>query len=137
MNLILPKLLDINVNLMFSIRKIAFESIKFDPTFLHQVKPQDPDLDGPKEEELIPDKLAKTDKPLEEAIRFLKPLQMLAAKNIFTHVTAYQVYSRKGKLLLMMQAVKRGHQLQPTAPAMHECIVRFLKTGKLRNFCRS
>ena len=40
-----------------------------------------------------------------------------------------------GKLLLMLQSVKRGHAVDPHHPEMHECIVRFLKTGKEINQC--
>ena len=37
------------------------------------------------------------DDPLEQAIKFLKPLQLLAADRIETHICAYEIYSRKGK----------------------------------------
>ncbi|XP_071786525.1 N-alpha-acetyltransferase 15, NatA auxiliary subunit-like [Asterias amurensis] len=84
----------------------------------------DPDLDGPKEEELVPDKLARVDKPLEQAIHFLKPLQTLAKNRIQTHLLAFEIYLRKDKLLLMLQAVKRGHSLEPTNAVLHECLVK-------------
>ena len=37
--------------------------------------------------------------PLEQSLRFLKPLQMHAAHRIQTHIYAYEIYSRKGKIL--------------------------------------
>ncbi|ESO94634.1 hypothetical protein LOTGIDRAFT_176715, partial [Lottia gigantea] len=89
-------------------------------------KSQDNDLDGPKEEELIPEELAKTDNPLECAIKFLKPLQLLNPNLIGTHVVAYEIYSRKGKLLLMLQSVKRGYQLNKDDPHFHVCFIKFL-----------
>ncbi|XP_050416023.1 N-alpha-acetyltransferase 15, NatA auxiliary subunit [Patella vulgata] len=98
-------------------------------------KSQDNDLDGPKEEELIPDELAKTDNPLEGAIKFLKPLQLLSPNLVQTHVVAYEIYSRKGKLLLMLQSIKRGYQIDKDDPQFHTCFIRFLlhvkKVGEL------
>jgi len=37
------------------------------------------------------------DNPLEQAIKFLKPLQVLATDRIDTHICAYEIYSRKGE----------------------------------------
>ncbi|XP_064608201.1 N-alpha-acetyltransferase 15, NatA auxiliary subunit-like [Liolophura sinensis] len=90
-----------------------------------KAKGQDGEMDGPKEEELIPDKLARVSDPLEQAIRFLRPLQLLASDIIDTHVQAYEIYSRKGKLLLMLQCIKRGHRVDPDNPAFHLCRLRF------------
>ena len=39
----------------------------------------------------------QTERPLDEAKRFLKPLQLLASDRIDTHVFAYEIYSRKGR----------------------------------------
>ena len=53
------------------------------------------------------------EKPLEEAIKFLKPLQTLASKRIETHNLAFEIYFRKGMwnmmsvLLLLSQFLKR------------------------------
>ncbi|KAJ8298173.1 hypothetical protein KUTeg_024704 [Tegillarca granosa] len=90
-------------------------------------KQQDGEMDGPKEEELVPDKLAKNEDPLEQAIKFLKPLQILDAKRIDTHIFAYEIYSRKGKLLLMLQSIKRGCELDRDNPKLHICMLRFLQ----------
>ena len=38
-----------------------------------------------------------------------------------------------GKLLLMLQALKRGHAIDPSNPHFHTCAVRFLKTGMYEN----
>jgi len=37
--------------------------------------------------------------PLEQSIKFLKPLQELASDNIETHLMAFEIYYRKGILL--------------------------------------
>ena len=55
------------------------------------------DLDGPKEVLLVPDKLCKTQHPLEEAIKFLIPLQNFAGQIITTHLLAFDIYFRLGK----------------------------------------
>ena len=49
----------------------------------------------PPPEELLPEKLASTSDPLQEAIRFLQPLQSFSYNRIDTHLLAYEIYSRK------------------------------------------
>ncbi|XP_052228174.1 N-alpha-acetyltransferase 15, NatA auxiliary subunit-like isoform X2 [Dreissena polymorpha] len=83
------------------------------------------DQDGPKEEELVPDKLVK--EPLEEAIKFLTPLQQLAPERIETHLYAYEIYYRKDKLLLMLQSLKRGCKVDKDNPQLHVLLLRFHK----------
>ncbi|KAK2492470.1 hypothetical protein MC885_014039 [Smutsia gigantea] len=46
-------------------------------------------------EELIPEKLERTENPLQEAIKFLIPLKNLVADNIDTHLLAFEIYFRK------------------------------------------
>lgn len=93
-------------------------------------KAQDGELDGPKEEELVPEKLARPDDPLEQSLKFLRPLQLHAAQRIHTHLVAYEIYSRKGKLLLMLQSLKRGCQVERNNPQLHVCLLRFLSLIK-------
>ena len=40
--------------------------------------------------------------PLEQAIKFLKPLQLLDPDRIDTHICAYEIYSRKGKDMALL-----------------------------------
>lgn len=70
-----------------------------------KTKATDGELDGPKEEELIPDKLARTEEPLEQAIKFLRPLQNLLPECVETHTVAYKIYSRKGSDFVMIVIV--------------------------------
>ncbi|KAK3784704.1 hypothetical protein RRG08_032159 [Elysia crispata] len=93
-------------------------------------KTTDGELDGPKEEELVPDKLARVEDPLEQAIYFLKPLQNLSANCVDVHVKAYEIYSRKGKLLLMLQSIKRGVAADRFDPHFHICLIHFLQYVK-------
>ncbi|CAL8264380.1 unnamed protein product [Lota lota] len=86
----------------------------------------DEEIGGPKEE-LIPDKLAKVESPLEEAVKFLIPLKTLVRNKIETHLLAFEIYFRKEKYLLMLQSVKRAVALDPWDPWLHQCLVRFFK----------
>lgn len=88
---------------------------------------QDGDPEAPQLDELIPDKLARPEDPLEKAIEFLRPLQMLGKDNIETHLMAFEIYSRRGKLLLMLQSLKRAHAIDANHPALHNCAIRFFK----------
>ncbi|XP_075872660.1 N-alpha-acetyltransferase 15, NatA auxiliary subunit-like [Nelusetta ayraudi] len=86
----------------------------------------DEEIGGPKEE-LIPDKLAKPDNPLEEAVKFLIPLKNLVRHKIETHLLAFEIYFRKEKYLLMLQSIKRALAIEPSNPWLHECLVRFFR----------
>lgn len=77
------------------------------------------------QDELIPDKLARVSDPLEQAIKFLIPLQKLCSQSVETHVLAYEIYSRKNKPLLMLQSVKRAYSIAPHNPLVHTMVVRF------------
>lgn len=90
-------------------------------------KNYDPELDGPAQEELKPEKLAKPENPLEDALVFLRTLQQFASNRIETHILAFRIFQRKGKLLLMLQSIKRAFAIEPNNPQLHECLVRFLK----------
>ncbi|XP_012255757.2 N-alpha-acetyltransferase 15, NatA auxiliary subunit [Athalia rosae] len=86
----------------------------------------DPDLEQPTLDELIPEKLERTEDPLEQAVKFLQPLQELASDRIETHLMAFEIYYRKGRTLLMLQSIKRAHNLDANNPDLHACLVRFL-----------
>ncbi|KAL1509166.1 hypothetical protein ABEB36_003946 [Hypothenemus hampei] len=90
----------------------------------------DVEADAPQLDELIPDKLARVDDPLDNAIKFLQPLQTLARDQIDTHLMAFEVYYRKRKILLMLQSIKRAHQVDASHPKLHSCFIRFLQEVK-------
>lgn len=52
--------------------------------------------DAKKDEDPKGEKLVKTDKPLEEAVRFLKPLQEFSPNVIETQLLAFDVHFRRG-----------------------------------------
>ncbi|KAM6923930.1 N-alpha-acetyltransferase 15, NatA auxiliary subunit-like [Xenentodon cancila] len=86
----------------------------------------DEEIGGPKEE-LIPEKLAKPENPLEEAVKFLIPLKNLVRNKLETHLLAFEIYFRKEKYLLMLQSIKRAVAIEPSDPWLHQCLVRFFK----------
>lgn len=83
------------------------------------------DPEAPILEDLIPEKLAFIEDPLEQAIKFLKPLQLLVSNNIETHLMAFEIYYRKNKLLLMLQSIKRALKVDSENSMLHTCIIRF------------
>ncbi|SPP89997.1 N-alpha-acetyltransferase 16, NatA auxiliary subunit [Drosophila guanche] len=89
---------------------------------------QETDPDAPQLDELVAEKLERTDEPLERAIDFLKPLQQLAKERIETHLLAFEVYYRKNKLLLMLQSIQRARVVNKAHPEIHSCIIRFMKS---------
>ena len=67
--------------------------------------PGEDELDAPQKDELVAEKLERPEKPLEEALKFLIPLQNLAHQDIETHFAAFAIYYRKGKFLYKADSV--------------------------------
>jgi len=89
-------------------------------------KKNEEELDSPAKDELIPEKLERPEDPLEEAAKFLAPLLSLANNNINTHLLAFEIYLRKGKVLLMLRSIKQGLNVEASNYQLHSCIARFL-----------
>ncbi|XP_043218185.1 N-alpha-acetyltransferase 15, NatA auxiliary subunit-like isoform X1 [Amphibalanus amphitrite] len=83
------------------------------------------DQEESKHDELQPDKLVQTQQPLEEAAKLLQPLLQLAQNNIETHLMAFEIYYRKGRILLMLRALKRALALAPDSARLAAQLVRF------------
>lgn len=92
-----------------------------------QQQNQDGDPEAPVLDELIPEKLERPEDPLSKAIDFLKPLQLLSSGLIETHLLTFEIYYRKNKLLIMLQALKRAYAIDSNNATLHGCIVRFIK----------
>merc|ERR1712071_705262 len=103
----------------------------------HQKRPhnqQEKEPDAPPVDDLLPQKLARVEDPLEQAIKFLQPLQEFGSKHMETHLLAFEVYLRKSKPLLMVQSVKRALKVDANHPELHSCLIRlfrFLQEGQL------
>nr|CDS34462.2 n alpha acetyltransferase 15 NatA auxiliary [Hymenolepis microstoma] len=91
-------------------------------------KNEDPENRPPEVEILQPRKLARPENALNEAVHFLQPLIELSGNRIETHCLAYEVFERKGKLLLMLRAIRRGLEVPGAEdhPWFNECLCRFL-----------
>lgn len=92
-----------------------------------QQQNQDGDPEAPVLDELIPEKLERPEDPLSKAIEFLKPLQLLSKGLIETHLLTFEIYYRKNKLLIMLQALKRAYVIDSNNATLHGCIIRFIK----------
>ena len=71
-------------------------------------------------EPLLPDKLARPEDPLAEALRFLKPLQLLAKERMETHLFAFEIHLRRNKIMLMLQSLKRAVSLDDSFSSVKE-----------------
>ncbi|XP_046912058.2 LOW QUALITY PROTEIN: N-alpha-acetyltransferase 15/16 [Dermatophagoides farinae] len=58
-----------------------------------------------------PIKLEKTEDPLQDAARFLNPVKIFGGELEEIHMLAFEVYYRKGKLLLQLQCLKRAYRI--------------------------
>lgn len=65
---------------------------------------------------IVGEDLVKTETPLDDALKFLNPLRTLSPNSASTHRLAFEVFSRKGKLLLMIQSLKRSIKTCPSSP---------------------
>ncbi|KAH9560299.1 hypothetical protein CY35_06G098800 [Sphagnum magellanicum] len=74
------------------------------------------------------DKLMHVENPLGEAMKYLKLLQDHSGDSLETHLLAFEVFFRKQKHLLALQAVKRQLQLDSSSPDVHGCLIRLFNT---------
>uniref|UniRef100_A0A0K2T4J7 Nalphaacetyltransferase 15, NatA auxiliary subunitlike [Apis florea] n=2 Tax=Lepeophtheirus salmonis TaxID=72036 RepID=A0A0K2T4J7_LEPSM len=74
-------------------------------------KKNDDELDIPMKEELFPQKLERPQSPLNEAIKFLTPLQSLCSEKMETQLLAFEIYFRKEKPLLMLKCIKKAKKI--------------------------
>jgi peptide alpha-N-acetyltransferase len=56
-------------------------------------------------------KLQRPDDPLSEALKFLRPLQLLARDRRDTHFLSFEIHYRRNKVMLMLQSLKRALKL--------------------------
>ncbi|KAF9284862.1 N-alpha-acetyltransferase 16, NatA auxiliary subunit [Mortierella alpina] len=70
-------------------------------------------------------KFSKVEDPLGEALKFLRPMQELAADRIETHLMSFEIYLRKNKLLLALKSLLKAFDIDANHAALHEQLVRF------------
>merc|ERR1711902_55981 len=98
-------------------------------------KKAEDEMDTPAKDELIPEKLERPDDPLEEATKYLTPLVTLSSDNINTHLLTFEIHFRRGRVLLMLRAIKQAIALDPDNIQLHGCLVRFLNFVEKTKTC--
>ncbi|XP_073292059.1 N-terminal acetyltransferase A complex auxiliary subunit NAA15-like [Primulina huaijiensis] len=71
------------------------------------------------------EKLLQVEDPLTEATKYLKLLQKHSSNSLETHLLSFEVYIRKQKILLALQAVKHMQRLDANDPDTHRCLIKF------------
>ncbi|KAI5780492.1 NMDA receptor-regulated protein 1-domain-containing protein [Geopyxis carbonaria] len=71
--------------------------------------------------------LLKTETPLEEANRWLKPLLELSPERLEAQLAGFEVHSRRKKYLLALKCLSKARSLSPEDPKVHEISVRLRK----------
>ncbi|KAL4933887.1 peptide alpha-N-acetyltransferase complex A subunit NAT1 [Aspergillus undulatus] len=82
-----------------------------------EVKKEDPDPLG--------NKLAQTQKPLEEAMKFLTPLLEHSPNNIEAQCLGFEVHLRRGKYALALKCLTAAHSIDASNPTLHVQLLRF------------
>lgn len=73
------------------------------------------------------------DNPLAEATKLVDMLKQHARDKLPTQLAAFEVYSRKGKTLLALSAVKRAVDIAGAEhPDVHRCVVKFALQGRVQ-----
>ncbi|RDW94165.1 peptide alpha-N-acetyltransferase complex A subunit NAT1 [Aspergillus mulundensis] len=82
-----------------------------------EVKKEDPDPLG--------NRLAETQKPLEEALKFLTPLLEHCPKNIEAQCLGFEVHLRRGKYALALKCLTAAHSIDASNPTLHVQLLQF------------
>ncbi|KAG1584121.1 hypothetical protein G6F48_008092 [Rhizopus delemar] len=83
-------------------------------------KPADSDPEG--------ESYLNTDKPLEEALKFIKPLELLAPQSAEVHALGFEIYLRQEKFLLAVKSLSKT----TTAACFKNNLERFEKAYKAK-----
>lgn len=71
-----------------------------------------------------PSKLEKSEQPLDDALRFLNPVKIFGKNLVEVHLLAFEIYHRKGKLLLQLQCLKRAYRICPVTSKCYPTLLR-------------
>ncbi|CAK8697492.1 unnamed protein product [Clavelina lepadiformis] len=94
-----------------------------------QQRKNDDEGDTKKEEEFQPEKLVSVSDPLDQAQKFLVPLELHCYNRFDTHMFAFQIAERRSRLLVMLRALLRAQKAASNGDLaeLHFCKVRFAK----------
>lgn len=87
------------------------------------------DVKKPTDEDPEGEKYLKTTDPLASALEWVRPLEQVAPKHIQTHLLGFEVYLRKGSLLLALKALVQSWTIDKTHPQVATNIARFKEAG--------
>ncbi|PHZ10316.1 N-terminal acetyltransferase A, auxiliary subunit [Rhizopus microsporus ATCC 52813] len=76
------------------------------------------------------EKYVNTEKPLEEALRFIKPLELLAPESAEVNALGFEVYIRQNKLLLAVKALSKIAKVDKKTSCFESRMERFEKAYK-------
>lgn len=62
----------------------------------------------------------ESEKPLENAMKFITPMLELSPKNIDSQLAGFEVYLRRGKFLPALKCLLAARELDPQCPKLHE-----------------
>jgi peptide alpha-N-acetyltransferase len=87
------------------------------------------DVKKPTDEDPEGEKYLKTTDALASALEWVRPLEQVAPKHIQTHLLGFEVYLRKGSLLLALKALVQSWTIDKTHPQVATNIARFKEAG--------
>jgi hypothetical protein len=71
------------------------------------------------------EKYINTEKPLEDALQFVKPLELLAPQNVEVHALGFEIYIRQQKYLLALKALNKIASIDKNTPCFRSNLDRF------------
>ncbi|KAL4792509.1 NMDA receptor-regulated protein 1-domain-containing protein [Aspergillus venezuelensis] len=98
-------------------RELARKSAANPKSLDGEVKKEDPDPLG--------NKLAQTQEPLKEAMKFLTPLLEYSPQNIEAQCLGFEVHLRRGKYALALKCLTAAHSIDASNPTLHVQLMRF------------
>uniref|UniRef100_A0A915K8L6 N-alpha-acetyltransferase 16, NatA auxiliary subunit n=1 Tax=Romanomermis culicivorax TaxID=13658 RepID=A0A915K8L6_ROMCU len=88
-------------------------------------KKEDQENEEPRKEPLDAKILVKTLTPLDDALKFLKPLLQLNSREIDTYLLGFEVFYRRNKLLMMLHCLKKAAEIDANNRALADCKEKF------------
>lgn len=78
------------------------------------------------------EKYINTEKPLEDALQFVKPLELLAPNNVQVHALGFEIYIRQEKFLLALKSLNKMASINKGFPAFKTNLDRFETAVKVQ-----
>lgn len=105
-----------------------------DTNKMKKEEPQNPkkqDAKRPVDQDPNGEKYLNTTTPLEDALQFIKPLQLLAPNDVETHALGFEIYLRQSMWLLALRCLVKTSEIDKSHPSIAPNLERFKKAGTL------